>query len=137
MDAHEALAEAEAEMTQAFQQLKQQIVHVNALKDALKRSHRCWPSRLSWGVAVCLGIYIVFMHSFWSGERQTWEARAIAQLEDSTQRLAKQQILEVEAAMQQFHQFQEEASLFLSVLSNHPIPVDWWKQKLNKKRAER
>ena len=64
MTAEDAVQEAEAEMTHTFQELNAQIKTVNTLKEALKRSHRCWPSIWGWGWSLALLVYVIVMHSF-------------------------------------------------------------------------
>jgi len=31
-----------------------------------------WPTRIGWWTAAFLAAYIIFLHSFWWTERQTW-----------------------------------------------------------------
>ena len=49
--------------------------------------HRCWPSRVGWGLAMFLAAYVLFLHSFWFAERQEWER----QVEGVNQKIAQQQ----------------------------------------------
>ena len=55
-------------------------------------THRCWPSRAGWGLAVFLAVYVIFMHSFHGDQHdahQKTAAALAAQLDAHEQRLVR------------------------------------------------
>ena len=55
-------------------------------------THRCWPSRAGWGLAVFLVVYVIFMHSFHGDQHdahQKTAAALAAQLDAHEQRLVR------------------------------------------------
>jgi hypothetical protein len=89
MNPLENLNMAEAEMTQTWRDMKAQVAQVNALKEACARSHRCFPSRIGWGVAALLAIYVIFMHSFhFTGHVESDQLLAVTQRLDALEHSA-------------------------------------------------
>ena len=68
------ITEAKTELVDTFAELERQSQIVDALTTSLQRSHRCWPSRWGWGLATCLMVYVIFMHSHFFAELDTVKA---------------------------------------------------------------
>lgn len=81
----EKLADAKHQLDATWMEIDQMIAKVDALQESLNRSHRCWPSRLGWGVAACLAVYVIFMQSFDANERQLAEERHVIQHQNERQ----------------------------------------------------
>ena len=55
-------------------------------------THRCFPSKVGWGLAAFLAVYVIFMYSFHGDQHdahQKTEAALAAQLEAHEQRLTR------------------------------------------------
>ena len=54
--------------------LERDLQRLHQLERSLASSHRCWPSRVGWGVVLFLLVYILLLHSFYGTERTImWE----------------------------------------------------------------
>ena len=62
------LEECKEHLTQFLDTMKTDAKRLEQIGDTLKASHRCWPSRVGWGIATGLAVYVLFMHSFHNTE---------------------------------------------------------------------
>ena len=128
----ERMQDVKSELLRTWDELDQKLRQVEALHAALNKPHRCWASRMSWGIVMCLSFALLFLHNSWSVERQTWEHRELAYIDDliqhamdtRTQEIIRQ-ATKISAA---YHQMPEERNLWFA--QARETPAHWGTRRL-------